>query len=184
MQEQTKMHAYNDFYTLHEYCIMLEETSNVMKGSNSAQRDDSKKYKSSGRNAVSRSSDNAIIRVLPFSKKGLPKLSENPQEAARIAREYRCTSCRETGHSTSADPQCMFNPSKGRYKFGNVYKETSITDFNAGKNKPRNEDQTRGNAMSFNATIITDRDHMLPAPEPQMLLMDNQDQQGNAHPRR
>jgi hypothetical protein len=30
------MYTYNDFYTLHKYCIMLEETSNVMKGSNSA----------------------------------------------------------------------------------------------------------------------------------------------------
>jgi hypothetical protein len=122
--------------------------------------------------------------VLPFSKKGLPKLSRNPQEAARIAREYRRTSYRETGYSTSADPQYIFNPSQGRCKFGNVYKETSITDFNTGENKPRNEDQTRGNTMSFNATIVTDRDYMLPAPEPQMLLIDNQDQQGNAHPRR
>jgi hypothetical protein len=60
----------------------------------------------------------------------------------------------------------MFNPLKGRYKFGNVYKETSITNFNASKNKLHNEDQTRGNAISFNATIITDRDHILPALEP------------------
>ena len=177
------------FQDLHEWCVMQQDTTQSLRDMNKDTGAGSSSKKTGGGGDAAPSSgsrttktNDGKVRILPFKYQGMGKLADNPAEAARIEREGRCMSCREQGHTSSQDPKCVFNRTRGAFKFGNVYKETTIEDFNAGKNKPNGNAQN--NTMQLAA--VHDDDQALPLPKDRMIegAPSHHGHQGNATHRR
>jgi Fe-S-cluster-containing dehydrogenase component len=119
-------------------------------------------------NTNNSSGSSRAVRVIPFKFKGLSRISDNPAELKRITDEGRCVGCREKGYNNSQDPKCVFCSPRSAFKFSDVYKETSIADYEAGKNKPRGGN-TYNNAMQLAAVYDHDDHHPLPMAEDHMI---------------
>jgi hypothetical protein len=87
----------------------LKDDSGNKKTNKDTNKDKAKNDKTKGRRGP-------VVRVLPYSKKDLPKLSEDPAEAKRVRDNNLCSSCRESGHDDRTSSKCIFNSDKGRFK--------------------------------------------------------------------
>jgi hypothetical protein len=164
------------FSALHDWCIMNQDTNEALRELHGTGKSDSANNKkpsgNSGNSGSTASTNNSsgsrVVRVIPFKFKGLGRLSDNPAELKRVTEEGRCIGCRKKGHTNSQDSKCVFYSPRGAFKFSDVYKETTIADYEAGKNKPRGGN-THNNAMQLAAVHDHDDHHPLPMAEDHMI---------------
>ena len=74
----------------------------------------------------SNSSDKGpTVRIILNRYKDLPTLNDDLK--AKLRKENKCYRCRDKGYG-SFDPKCIFYKSRSHFKFGNINKETPITN--------------------------------------------------------
>lgn len=78
----------------------------------------------SGATYANRASRGPIVRVIPFKYKDLPSVKTNPGLLPQLLAEHKCIRCRDGEHPRPED--CIFHPSRGNFRFGNVTHETRL----------------------------------------------------------